>query len=146
MMRVEDVLLLMEAYRTKPKEKKYDDETVHTLLAYLRDATGLDKLDGHFATNYKACQNLIERCRAKSLDPYDNITSLIQTALADKFYGPRTTSFRFIENNAGAIFKTRQQRSLDPRTQAPEERAARAAADLQRRFAERRSEPAGSER
>ena len=131
---------------TEPKEPKpkalYDDPLVHELLGYLRSAANIMELDGQFLPNYNACKELVRRCQAKGNDPEEVLKSLVDVAVQDPYRGPSVTNWRYLLNNAAAIFKAHLARSKDPKTQSPYDRQRELAEATERVLARRRSENA----
>lgn len=125
--------------KPKPAKEKYDDPLVHELLQYFRDALGTE-LDGAFLMNYAACKELVSRCIAKGNDPKQILTTLVDISIADPFHSKNATSWRYLLNHGIAIFKARQQRATNPKTQTPDDRQRELAEATKRLFDRRRAE------
>lgn len=125
--------------KPKPQKEKYDDPLVHELLAYFRNALGTE-LDGAFLMNYAACKELVHRCTTKGNDPRQILTTLVDIGITDPFHGKNVTNWRYLLNHGIAIFKARQQRAKNPKTQTPDDRQRELAEATARLFDRRRAE------
>ena len=118
--------------------RKQPDGRIDRLTAKLKELNG-GMLDGTVAKNRQYCYLLLNKVakemKVDGMTEEDIISGLIDAAKADRFHGPRTTSFIYLYYNIVKIYNGAQQQHAS----APAGYSEQVAHALAKRIATRRS-------